>query len=173
MAPNRSIESNISKSSCIYGDKTFWFFFSRVNECDRPREPNYKSPEASLKITVGISGSFVWDLRGCWKHIFLKKKAIFPMKKSFWPIFFCNIEHEKCQGTIYKGPQFFFDKNFADDKMISLAPNRTIEWNIPKSSCFHGDKSFGSILLEWTSVTNLGNQIIRVQKLVWQLLSEL
>ena len=32
-----------------------------------------------------------------------EKKAIFPVKKSFWPIFPGLIEHDKPQKTIYKG----------------------------------------------------------------------
>ena len=33
-----------------------------------------------------------------------KKNAIFPVKKSFWPIFSRIIECDKCQGTMCKGP---------------------------------------------------------------------
>ena len=34
-----------------------------------------------------------------------KKKAIFPVKKRFWPIFSRIIECDKCQGTLCKGPK--------------------------------------------------------------------
>ena len=34
-----------------------------------------------------------------------EKKANFPMKKVFWPNSSRINEHDKCQGTSYKGPQ--------------------------------------------------------------------
>ena len=34
-----------------------------------------------------------------------EKKAIFRVKKKLWPIFSRSIGHDKCQGTIYKGPE--------------------------------------------------------------------
>ena len=37
------------------------------------------------------------------KQIFDKKKATFPMKKILWVLFSRFMEHEKCQGTFYKG----------------------------------------------------------------------
>ena len=37
------------------------------------------------------------------KQIFEKKKAIFPVKKILLALFSRFIEHEKCQGTFYKG----------------------------------------------------------------------
>ena len=41
------------------------------------------------------------------KQIFDKKKATFPMKKILWVLFSRFMEHEKCQGTFYKGLQGF------------------------------------------------------------------
>ena len=38
------------------------------------------------------------------KTQFFEKKAIFPAKKFFRPIFCCIIEQDRRQGTIYQGP---------------------------------------------------------------------
>ena len=41
------------------------------------------------------------------KQTFDRKKAIFPMKKVLWILFSRFLEHEKCQGTFYKGLRGF------------------------------------------------------------------
>ena len=45
--------------------------------------------------------------RGCWKLKFLKKKGSLSSEKNFLAIFSRDIEHNKYQETIYKGPQGF------------------------------------------------------------------
>ena len=45
--------------------------------------------------------------RGCWKLKFLKKKGSLSSEKNFLAIFSRSIEHDKYQGTIYKGPEGF------------------------------------------------------------------
>ena len=34
-----------------------------------------------------------------------QKQATFAVKKILWPLFSRNIEHDKCQGRIYKAPE--------------------------------------------------------------------
>ena len=58
-----------------------------------------------MTITVEVTRPILQDAGGCWKHKVLKKKAMFPVKKSFSPILSRIIEHDKRQGKIFKGPQ--------------------------------------------------------------------
>ena len=67
--------------------KILWPNFSPIIECDKPQGTNYKGPQAILTITVEVIRAFLQNLRGCWEHKFLKKKAIYPVKKTLWPIF--------------------------------------------------------------------------------------
>ena len=75
-------------------------------------------------------------------QFFWKKKAIFPVKKRFLPIFSHFIEQNKVQDTICDGLQGLFDICFAIDKFFSLGPKRSIARNFSKISCSHGDNSF-------------------------------
>ena len=106
--------------------KSFWPVFYRMFEFDKPQGTVYISPEASLTITDEKLRSFLHDLRGCWKHNFLKKKVVFPVKKRFWPTFSHFIENKKVQETIVEGPQGLFDNYLAIDKNFSLGPRRSI-----------------------------------------------
>ena len=83
--------------------KKIWPIFPRIIECDKPQGTIYKRPEGNLTNTVYFIECLFKDLRGCWKHNFLKKKAKVPVKKIFWPIFSRTIEHDKRQKTTYKG----------------------------------------------------------------------
>ena len=50
-------------------------------------------------------------------------KATFPVKKSFWSLFFRFIEHGKCKGAITKGPQgilTFFGQLIRRQKVLSF-----------------------------------------------------
>ena len=78
---------------------------SRIIEDEKRPETTYKGPQGNLAINVEVKGSFLQDSRGCWKHRFLKNKAIFPVKKKLWPISSRIIEHDKRPETIGKGPQ--------------------------------------------------------------------
>ena len=61
-------------------------------------------PQGNLTINVEVIRPILHDPRGCWKHNFLKKKAIFPVKK-IWPTSSRIIVHDKLPATTYKGPQ--------------------------------------------------------------------
>ena len=77
---------------------------SRVIEHDKRPETTCKGPQGNLTINVEVIRPFLQDPRCCWRHKFLKKKAIFPVKK-FWPTSSRIIVHDKRQGTTYKVPQ--------------------------------------------------------------------
>ena len=64
-----------------------WAVFSRIFEFDKPQGTVFKGTKFSLTITVEVIASFLQDLRGCWKHNFLKKNSKIPVRKSFWPVF--------------------------------------------------------------------------------------
>ena len=98
------------------------------------------------------------------------KEALFHWKKTFWPFFSCFIEHDKCQEKKYKGPQCTFT--------IIVQLIRTFVWDLrsrykqtfQKLAVFTMTKVFGSVFLVLSSVTNLREQTLRVQKVFWQLL---
>ena len=90
-------------------EKSFWPVFHRVFEFEKPQGTISISPKASLTVTDEKLRSFLQELKGCWKHIFLKKKANFPVRKRFCRIFSVYIEHNKCQHTFFFGQQGLFD----------------------------------------------------------------
>ena len=85
--------------------KCFWPVPSRNLKGDEPQGPICEYPQAVLAITLEVKGIILQQLRSCWKHNFLKKKAKFPVKKRFWPIFSQVIECDGPQRTIFEGPQ--------------------------------------------------------------------
>ena len=122
--------------------KSFWPIFYRIFQFDKTQGTVSINPEASLTNIDEKLRSFLQDLRGCWKKTtFWKKKAIFPVKKRFCPIFSLFIEYNKGQDTIFDDPQGLFDNYFSIDKVFSLGPKRSIARNFTKFSCSHGDKS--------------------------------
>ena len=62
-----------------------------------------KEPQGVLTIIMQKISSFLWDLRGRQRQTF-QKINVFRWQK-FWPIFLCDIEYDKPQGTSCKGPQ--------------------------------------------------------------------
>ena len=76
---------------------------SRITEHDKGQGTAYKVPQGNLTINVEVIRPFLLDPRGCWKHKFLKNKAIFPVEKRFSPISSRIIEHDKRPETTYKG----------------------------------------------------------------------
>ena len=86
-------------------NKRLWHISSRIIEHDKRQETSYKGPQGNLTINVEVIRPFLQDPRGCWKHKFLKKKAIFPVEKRFSPTYSRIIEHDKRPETTYKGRQ--------------------------------------------------------------------
>ena len=77
---------------------------SRITEHDERRRTSYRGPQCKLTSNVEVIRPFLHDPRGGCKHKFLKKKAIFSVKR-FWPTPSRIIVHDKLPETIYKGPQ--------------------------------------------------------------------
>ena len=74
------------------------------------------------------------------------KNSCFHDDKSFWPFFPRIIEWDKRQGVSdFKRVQRYFDKYFANDKILSLGPVMSIETHLFKKSCFQDHKSFWPI----------------------------
>ena len=48
-----------------------------TTECDKPDETIYKGPNRNPISTLEVLRSFLYHLRGCGKHKFLKKEANF------------------------------------------------------------------------------------------------
>ena len=84
--------------------KRFSPISSPIIEPDERPETTYNGPQGNLTIKVEVKWSFLQDPRGCWKHKFLKKKAIFPVI-NFWPAPSRIIVHDKLPEATYKGPQ--------------------------------------------------------------------
>ena len=85
--------------------KRFSPISSRIIEHDKRQGTTYKVVQGNLTISAEVIRPFLQDPRGCWKHKFLKNKAIFPVKKRLWPIFSRIIELDKRPETFCKDPQ--------------------------------------------------------------------
>ena len=101
-----------------------------------------------------------------------EKNATFPVKKFLWPKFPCSIEHDKHEGTTYKGPKcllrilcnfwvYFYrtwevDENkifwkkvtFPVKKRFRPIFSRIIEYEKPQATISKGSKSFLTITVE-------------------------
>ena len=98
-------KQKLLKKSNLSSEEKILAYFPRINDCDKSQGTIWKGPKRIMTITVEVTRPILQDAGGCWKHKVLKKKAMFPVKKSFWSIFSRIIEQDKRQGTIYKGPQ--------------------------------------------------------------------
>ena len=78
-------------------------FFS-IHRTWKMKETHYKLPQGVLTMVVQMIRTLLWDLKG-WQKKNFSKNSFFRDEKSFWRIFPRNIEYEKHQGTIYKGPE--------------------------------------------------------------------
>ena len=122
--------------------KKLWRFFSRFIEYDKPQRTVCKGPHCFYDhYWVWYKMKSVGPRRLLNSKIF-GKKADFPVKERFWPIFSHFIEHNKGHEIFFEGPQGLFDVVFAIDKSLSLGPKRSIARIFSKISCSHGDKSF-------------------------------
>ena len=102
----RMLKTNIFEKKAISPvKKSLWPISSRIIEHGKRQGTTYMGPQGKVTINVEVIRPFLLDPRGCWKHKFLKNKAIFPVKKRFSPISSRIIEHDKGQGTAYKVPQ--------------------------------------------------------------------
>ena len=63
-------------------EKKFRPIVSRINEYDKPQKTIIKGSRKIVTIIMDVIRSFPQDLRGCWKHKLLKKKANLSGKKG-------------------------------------------------------------------------------------------
>ena len=80
--------------------KSFWPILTPIIECPKPQGTVYNSSEASVTITLGNLRSFLQDLRGSWKHDFLKKKRNYSSE-----VFSRLLAFDKPQGTVFISPE--------------------------------------------------------------------
>ena len=92
------------------------------------------------------------------------------MKKRFWPIFSRDIEHDKCQGTVYKGSQGFSTVFVQMIWTFFCHLRGRLKKTFQKTAVFTMKEVFGPFFFVLSSVTNLKEQIIRVYRLFRQLL---
>ena len=95
---------NFWRKSSLSSEKILAYFFSYYSTWQTSGNI-HKGPQGKVTSNVEVERSFLQDPRGCWKYTFLKKKAIFPVKKRLSPISSRITEHDKRQGTTYKVPQ--------------------------------------------------------------------
>ena len=104
LGPKRSIETNISKTAVFTVKEVFGPFFFELSSVTNLRKQFIRVYRLFRQLLWSLMAYFLGPKRLLKSPIF-EKKAIFPMKKRFWPIFSRNIEHDNWQGTTHKGPQ--------------------------------------------------------------------
>ena len=92
------------------------------------------------------------------------------MKKNFGLIFSPDIEHDKCQGTVYKGSQGFLTFFVQLIWTYIWHLKGRLKQTFQKTAVFTMKEVFGPFLFVLSSVTNLKEQFIRVYRLFPQLL---
>ena len=66
------MQTNISEKSVFTMEEDL-ARFPGIIACDKPRGTFYKGQQAFPAFTLELIRAFFKDLRGCWKHKFLKK----------------------------------------------------------------------------------------------------
>ena len=103
-----------------------------------------------------------------------EKKAISPVKNRLWPISSRIIEHDKRQRTTYKVPQGNLT-NIVEVIRPFLQDPRGF-WKhkfLKKKQPFQWRKDFRLFLLVLQNMTNVGEHLIGVHKVTWQLMLKL
>ena len=149
--------------------KSFWPIIPRIIECQKLQGSIFNAPQAFLTVTVEFIRSLSWDLRGCWKHKFSKK--INPCdEEKFSPTFPRKIECGKHHGAIDNCPKGILAKTVSYN-IISVLPNWLLKTeNFERKGNLSKKEKLWLSFSVLSSVTNLKQQFIRVQKLFWQLL---
>ena len=92
-------------------------------------------------------------------------EANFPLKKRFWPLLSLIIEHDEYQKTVYRRPQWFltFIVQMIEQFLWGLrGRQKECFQNI---AVFTVTNVFGPLFLVLSTVTNLREQVERVDKL--------
>ena len=114
------------KKGKLSSEEKFLPFLPPIMECDKPQGTVSCSSEASLTSTVEKLRSFLQDLRGCWKHNFLKKKQYLQWGKIYGPIFrvLSSVAHLKGQ---FVGVFNIFHHYYVSYKINTLGPRRLLK----------------------------------------------
>ena len=154
--------------------KCFWPVFYRMFEFDKPQATVYISPEASLTITDEKLRSFLHDLRGCWKHNFLKKKRqSFQWRKDFGLLFLIWSKIRESRKQLLKAHKVCLTIILQFINNFSLGPKRSIARNFSKSSSSQGDKSFWLTFHRNNSCHKTSGKVYNCTQSFWQLLWKL
>ena len=88
VTPKRLLKTSIfeKKRQTFKWMKDFGLSFCIIG-CDKLQGTIDKGPQGILIFTVEVIGSFLWDLTGCCKRKFLKKRQSFLWGKDFGLIF--------------------------------------------------------------------------------------
>ena len=135
LGPNRSTETDISKNSWFQDDK---FFFDRFSS-------NHRLSQTSGNNSMG-STSCSDNYFGTYEGIFFGPKR-FEKRKTFqwWKDFELFSSYyrtwQMSANNIWESTNFF-DEYCANHKIISLGPNKSIETNFSRNSCFRDDKCY-------------------------------
>ena len=141
LGPKRSIWTNLSKNSCFHDERSFWPIFPGIIECDKPQGTLFRDPQAILTNTLELIRAFLGPKKLLKTQIF-EKKGNLPSEENNLAIFFLYHWTRQKSGNNLKGSIWFSENCCAIDKIISSGPNRSIETNISKNSCFHDDERF-------------------------------
>ena len=171
--PKRLLKTKIFVKKAIFTVKRLWPTSSRIIEHNKCQETAYKVPQGNMTINVNVKRSFLQEPRDCWKHKLLKKKATFPVKKRFSPIFSRIIEQGERQKTTYKGPQGNMTINVEVIRPFLQDPRGCWKHRILKKRQSFQWKDFGPFFLALSSLINLKGRFIRGEDGLWQILLEL
>ena len=154
--------------------KRLWPTSSRIIEHDKRQRTTCKGPKGNLTINVEVRRPFLQDPRGCWIHKFLKKKATFQWRIDF------RLFLPLSQNMMNVGEHLIGVQKVTWQLMLKLKDHffRTQEvaeyinfWR--KRQHFQWRIDFRLFLLVLQNMTNVGEHLIRVHKVTWQLMLKL
>ena len=128
-----------------------------------------------IKYSINYCGSYIIISLGTKRLLETKifeKKAIVAVTKTFWPSFSRIIAHQKTQATFYTCSQGLL--------IVFVWIKISFRWDVrcrwkhyflrKKNATFQQRKLFSQFSLTLSSIKNLKWQIIRVQRVLWELL---
>ena len=114
-------------------------------------------------------GSIRQDLKGCWKHKLLRKKAKFPVRKIIWGPFFSYYRVWQTVGDILRGSTSFSYHCCIISRTIFSRPKKLLTSQVfeNKGKINNEEKNmdFFPVIL---NMTNVRKHFIGVHKVIWQ-----
>ena len=153
--------------------KNFEAYFLHSIQHDNCYETIYKSSEGQFRFIVQVMTLFLYDLRGCWKHKFLKKGNL-PNEEKILGKFSRIVECAKPRRTVCKGLKGIltnteeFVKSFVQH-LRACGKHKFLK----KKATFPVIKVLSPFFLVLTAITNFKRQFWRVQKVFYLLLWKL